>query len=80
MPRCLKVAIVPPSVRYQYSLYPTPKLGISVGSNHEVEVVRRQAIAQNVHDQAGMSIDHALEKGIIVRWFMEDGFSAISPI
>jgi hypothetical protein len=80
MVRRAVMAMVPPRVRHEHPLHPASHVAVSMGSDHQVKVVGHQAVAQDVHRQTGLRIDHRFNERIVIRRLRENGLAAVAPI
>ena len=51
-----------------------------MGPQYQVEVVGHEAIAEQVHRQAGACVDDRLDEGVVIAGLVEDSLAAVAPI
>lgn len=75
---CLVVLMIPPDMRRQQPLHPAAQVAILARPEHQMKVVRHQAIRQHPHRAAILSIvKESQERGIVVV-LVEDGLPSIA--
>jgi hypothetical protein len=72
--------MVTPCMSCQYPLHPASQVAIGVRSDHEVEVIWRQARAENIHAQASASFHHRVDQGIVISRFMENRVPPVTAV
>jgi hypothetical protein len=74
------MAMVALGVRREQPLHPTSQVAIMMGPQYQVEVVGHEAIAEQVHRQAGACVDDRLDEGVVIAGLVEDGLAAVARL
>jgi hypothetical protein len=72
--------VVAPRVRGQQPLHPAAQVPTLVRPQHQVKVIRQDAIPKHIHRQAVPGVDDALDKRVVITWFVKDRLASIAAI
>jgi hypothetical protein len=61
-------------------LHPTAGITIVMGPQEEMEMVRHQAVTEQINGYALASLGHRLDKSIVVGWLVKEGLPTVAPV
>ena len=74
------VPMVAPRMGRKQPLHPTAEITIVMGPQEEMEMVRHQAVTEQINGYALASLGHRLDKSLVVGRFVKDGLPTVAPV